>query len=133
MTAANGYSPLERADRARATQRRIIAMSDASEASLVIVLSFAARHPRYDDVGICRPAQMQIMVSHGKVGIDGRLMHDLRLNEERGFFFCGFVPVGNWIVFYSFVFGHEIPFAYERPALRQKQALPGRKPLTAGI
>src|ERR1700726_3977828 len=25
------------------------------------------------------------------------------------------LPVGNWIVFYSFVIDHEIPFAYERP------------------
>jgi hypothetical protein len=72
------------------------------------------------------------MVSHGKVGIDGRLMHDLRLNEERGFFFCGFVPVGNWIVFRSFVFGHEILFAYERP-LCPRSRPPGGKPLTAGI
>ena len=72
MTAANGYSPFEPAVCAKATQRRIIAMSDASEASLVIVLSFAARHPRYDDVGICRPAQMQIMVSNCKADIDGR-------------------------------------------------------------
>jgi hypothetical protein len=25
------------------------------------------------------------------------------------------LPVGNWIVFYSFVIDHEVPFAYERP------------------
>ncbi|WP_079543815.1 hypothetical protein [Bradyrhizobium lablabi] len=25
------------------------------------------------------------------------------------------LPVGNWIVFYSFVIDHDIPFAYERP------------------
>jgi len=25
------------------------------------------------------------------------------------------LPVGNWIVFYSFVIDHEIPFAYEGP------------------
>jgi hypothetical protein len=25
------------------------------------------------------------------------------------------LPVGDWIVFYSFVIDHEIPFAYERP------------------
>jgi hypothetical protein len=25
------------------------------------------------------------------------------------------LPAGNWIVFYSFVIDHEIPFAYERP------------------
>jgi hypothetical protein len=28
------------------------------------------------------------------------------------------LPVGNWIVFYSFVIDHEIPFAYERPPPR---------------
>ena len=106
-------------------------MSDASEASLVIVLSFAARHPRYDDVGICRSAQMQIMVSHGKAGVDGRLMHDLRLNEERGgFFFCEFVPLGTWIIFHTFVIDHE---ACERPfPARSRRSLRGG-PLTAGI
>ena len=56
---------------------------------------FRRTAPRYDDdVGICRPAQMQIMVGHGKAGIGGRLMRDLRLNEVRlsgGFFFCGFL------------------------------------------
>jgi polyisoprenyl-phosphate glycosyltransferase len=33
---------------------------------------------------------MQILVSHGRAGIDGRLVHDLRSNQERlsgGFFF----------------------------------------------
>jgi hypothetical protein len=57
-----------------------------------MALSFAA--PRYDDdVGICRPAQMQIIVGHGQAGIDDRLMRDLRLNEERlsGLFSCGFL------------------------------------------
>jgi len=42
MTDANGYSPLEPADCARATQRRIIAISDASESCLVMALTFAA-------------------------------------------------------------------------------------------
>jgi|SRR5260221_14736955 hypothetical protein len=43
MTAANGYSLLEPADCARATQRRIIAISDASESCLVMALTFAVR------------------------------------------------------------------------------------------
>jgi hypothetical protein len=43
MTAANGYSLLEPADCARVTQRRIIAISDASESCLVMALTFAAR------------------------------------------------------------------------------------------
>src|SRR5437879_9157980 len=43
MTAANGYSLLEPADCARATKRRIIAISDASESCLVMALTFAVR------------------------------------------------------------------------------------------
>jgi hypothetical protein len=42
MTAANGYSLIEPDDCARATQRRIIAISDASESCLVMALTFAA-------------------------------------------------------------------------------------------
>jgi hypothetical protein len=42
------------------------------------------------------------------------------------------LPVGNWIVFYSFVIDHEIPFAYERPlcaaAAAQKRSLNGNYP-----
>ena len=43
MTAANGYSLLEPADCARATQRRIIAISDDSESCLFMALTFEAR------------------------------------------------------------------------------------------
>ena len=43
MTAANGYSLLEPADCARATQRRIIAISNDSESCSVMALTFAAR------------------------------------------------------------------------------------------
>jgi hypothetical protein len=43
MTAANGYSLFELADCARATQRRIIAISNASESCLIMALTFAAR------------------------------------------------------------------------------------------
>src|SRR6185295_12635681 len=53
MTAANGYSLLEPADCARATQRRIIAISDASVSYLVMALTFAAQQTGNDDLGIC--------------------------------------------------------------------------------
>jgi hypothetical protein len=46
MTAENGYSPFELADCARATQRRIIAKSDASESRFVMALTSTDRHNR---------------------------------------------------------------------------------------
>jgi len=58
------------------------------------------------------------------------LMHDLRLNEERGgFFFCRFVPLGTWIVFHSFAIDHE---ACEQPLCARSTRSLRRKPLTAG-
>jgi hypothetical protein len=43
MTAANGYSLVEPVDCARAMQRRINAISDATVSCLVMALTFAAR------------------------------------------------------------------------------------------
>jgi hypothetical protein len=34
----------------------------------------------------------------------------------------GLVPVGNWMVFYSFANDHEIPLAHERPLCAQPDA-----------
>jgi hypothetical protein len=33
------------------------------------------------------------------------------------------LPVVNWLVFYSFVIDHEIPFAYERPLCHERSYL----------
>ena len=46
MTAANGYSLLELADCASATQRRIIDISNASKSCLVMSLTLAAHRCR---------------------------------------------------------------------------------------
>ena len=64
MTAANGYSLLEPADCARATQRRIIAISDDSESCLVMALKLS-RHGRPLRWLRDLPLSQIIMTGHG--------------------------------------------------------------------
>ena len=72
MTAANGYSLLELADCARATQRRIIAISNASESCLVMALTFAARQTVKMISGFAPDAI--IMTAHGINHIEKALL-----------------------------------------------------------
>src|SRR5260370_24321736 len=79
MTAANGYSLLELADCARATQRRIIAISDDSESCLVMALTFAARRTVKVISGLA-PSQI-ITTGHGINHIEKVLLIAQRLGK----------------------------------------------------